>query len=221
LSTGDEGVGKHSWVHGYQALFLNTDNSIFRANPDTENPKSRSLTCDDIGFSNGLTATRNKAIHDYSLSDNGRFLAVAYRDLQSNELDETVEIFECKDAEFSSFKRIRFVIIYAVHRICESIDLTFCFSFHSSIKRSANGNGQKPVNFQFAKCPLASNGKNKKRNDISQMDIYIDKGDEESKKLMLFPPVEIRRQVSKTLDNDRYFLWIVWSDNNLVSYLVN
>lgn len=98
---------KYTWVNDYQALFVNNTHSIFKVNPDTENPKTRSLECVDIGSSNGLTAMGNNVIHEHTFSENGRFLAVTYRDSQNNELVEALEVFECKDAEFLTYKRIR------------------------------------------------------------------------------------------------------------------
>ncbi len=113
IATGDdttvdeETTIKYCWGNSHQTLYLNNSRSIFKVNPDTENPKTKSLECIDIGSSNGLAAVGSNVIHDYELSNNGRFLVVSYRDLQTNEIGEALDVFECKDAEYILFKRIR------------------------------------------------------------------------------------------------------------------
>ncbi len=91
----------------------------------------------------------------------------------------------------------------------------------STIKRPSIGSKASPLIFQFAVHSDGSRKHGKKKIDTTEQDIYLDKSDDFSRKLLLFPPIEVRRQSQMGPVAERYFLWVVWSDHALSSYLVN
>jgi hypothetical protein len=91
----------------------------------------------------------------------------------------------------------------------------------STVRRASVGGKASPLVFQFAVHSDGSIKHGKKRNDTTEQDIYLDKSDDLSRKLLLFPPIEVRRQSQMGPDAERYFLWVMWSDHSLSSFLVN
>jgi hypothetical protein len=102
---------KFLWTHEHQTLFaavLDSSRDISRVITDTEIPNSRSFLTDALGNrSQGLRAKEGKVIHDFSISENGRFVAISYANTDGGAVNSTLEVFQCTDVESFTFEHLR------------------------------------------------------------------------------------------------------------------